>query len=104
MGSNPIRATDRVVIGRYAVRFSSTTLLCCGGSTAMRLLHLACHRRVLTPRGPAGVCPFLGLLTAPTGPSYCNCGIYDNDVVAVREVWRGRSEDSQAGQQPVRDT
>ena len=31
MGSNPIRATDRVAIGPYAARFPSRPLLCCEG-------------------------------------------------------------------------
>lgn len=31
MGSNPIRATDRVAIARYAVRLWYRTLLCCEG-------------------------------------------------------------------------
>ena len=28
-GSNPLRATDRIVIGRYAIRFPYGPLLCC---------------------------------------------------------------------------
>ena len=30
-GSNPLRATDRVTIGFYAIRFPYRTLLCCEG-------------------------------------------------------------------------
>src|SRR5205809_6323676 len=36
-GSNPLRATDRVVVGLYAIRFPYRPLLCCEGPFSERL-------------------------------------------------------------------
>ena len=50
-GSNPLRATDRVVIDSYAIRFPYRLLLCCEGTLSEGLFSAIAVRDVVKGEG-----------------------------------------------------